>query len=319
MSNKKPPILVTVAVCTRERPKMLRQLLETVTRLQPVPGVKVHVVVVENGPEIYGSEVVAEFTDRLSISYFNEPRTGLVFARNTAVKKSLESGAEWIGFVDDDERMDENWLCEMVKAKNTFSDSRAFAGPMHKLSAENATRWYPRHEPISLKTGTETWDVTTGNLFFNQSIFASDDLGFQFDESFNLSGGEDTDIFLRLHKIGVKIRWVQNAVCEEDVVPERATFNARCSLTIRYMHIFGRLSQKRFGPILGRFHCLFFISKFSFHALSYLLFGALVLIFNENQGVKLIATAVHRSCSAIGYAKSLFLPLGSDYANVQGH
>ena len=202
---------------------MLDRLLRSIVALKTQPDVDINIVVVENGLEPLSSDLVEKFQNKLKIEYALEPKIGLVFARNRAIELSLLSGAEWIAFVDDDEWVDPDWLLEYLDAIEAFPLTRAFAGPIDRIAPQTATKWFPANQTAKGKTGSKVWNAGTGNIMFHRSIYSSEGDKMRFDERFNLSGGEDTFLFLSMRRIGIQMLWVQGALCSEDVLPERAT------------------------------------------------------------------------------------------------
>lgn len=310
---------IAIAVCTRERPKMLKRQLEAVAGLELPPEVELDVVVVENGPNPCSSGIVAAFEDRLSIEYHTEPRVGLVFARNHAVEKALVTGADWIGFIDDDEQIDKNWIVAMVGATQKFPKTRAFAGPVDRIDPETTTKWFPRHQKQIGKTGQRVWNVATGNVLFHRDVYADDRMGMRFDERFNLTGGEDLHLFLKMRQRGVDILWVQDAICTDYVSAERATLKTRVVRSIRYMHCLGILNQTLYGAIIGRVKNLLLSFKMLFHSVSYVSAGGLFYLFNRARGEKYLAVSLLRLSRSIGYLLAVFVPLSPVYAQVDGN
>ncbi|WP_432490959.1 glycosyltransferase [Kineococcus gypseus] len=99
--------VVTVAVCTRDRPEDLRRCLEAVGRLRtPVA----EVLVVDNASRGDGTRRVAlEHGAR----YVREPRAGLDWARNRAL---LEARTPVVAFADDDVLVDPGWAEGVARA-----------------------------------------------------------------------------------------------------------------------------------------------------------------------------------------------------------
>ncbi len=298
---------------------MLSRLLETIADMDNPEGIPLCVVVIENGPVAPARDVVASFRNRLDIRYFREKRTGLVHARNAAIERSLETGAEWIGFLDDDERVSPVWLRAMCEAMERFPAARAFAGPVRLHNPAGATRWFPPPKKFNIRTGQPLWDITTGNLLLKRELLDRDGLGMRFDMAYNLSGGEDTDLALRLRRAGVKILWVQDARCDEDILPKNAGFRAKTALSIHYMHNFGRVNIRLYGAVSGRLLNAFLVVKWTFHAIAYLLAGGISGIFSRQKGQALIARGIQRACMGIGHFRSLYRGLDSHYVTVDGH
>lgn len=109
---------VGICVATFRRPGRLRKLMKGLVSLSfrhvPVPNVVV--VVADNDPELgEAAQVCKEFEHgRWPIIYTPEPHRGISYARNAAVKTAIESGAEWIAFIDDDEVPLPFWLDELL-------------------------------------------------------------------------------------------------------------------------------------------------------------------------------------------------------------
>lgn len=319
MSTLNFPLRITIAVCTRERPKMLRRLLGSIVEMDKAENVELNVVIVENDSASKSKSIIREFESKLRISYSLETKLGLVFARNAAIESSLNTEAEWIAFVDDDEWIDANWLTEMINASKKFPNNDAFAGPIDRIPPDTATKWFPSDQTARGKTGVHAWNVGTGNIMFRRSVYALDGAAMRFDERFNFSGGEDTFLFLSMKRKGIPIIWVQEALCSEDVLPERATLSFRFRRTIHYMHNFGVINQVFLGPVLGRIKNLTLGFKMLFHFVSYLIVGASICLVNRKVGQDYIGVSIQRFARAVGTTMAVFKPLQSVYNEVDGN
>lgn len=94
-----PPI--SVVVCTRERPRMLRESLGRILA-QDYPAFEV--VVVDNAPL---SSATAEAATELGVRYVVEPKAGLSRARNAGLAAAQH---DIVAFTDDDTAADPRWL-----------------------------------------------------------------------------------------------------------------------------------------------------------------------------------------------------------------
>lgn len=103
--------IVSVVVCTRNRPESLRNCLE---RLVDVEYPSFEIFVIDSAPDSdLCEELVSGFCARYpSLHYARELRPGLSRARNLGV--SLAKG-EIVAFTDDDVIVDRNWLARLVK------------------------------------------------------------------------------------------------------------------------------------------------------------------------------------------------------------
>src|SRR5690554_5658039 len=68
------------------RPQEIRELLESMTHL--LFENEFEVVIVEDGSELTSEEVLAEFSDQLTISYYYKPNSGPGDSRNYGMKRA---------------------------------------------------------------------------------------------------------------------------------------------------------------------------------------------------------------------------------------
>jgi glycosyltransferase involved in cell wall biosynthesis len=124
---------ITVVVCTRERPDALARCLESLVA-QQYPGFRI--LVVDNAPVTDATErVVRAIAGRFPVDYLVEPKAGLSFARNTAVKAAPGQITAWI---DDDEVADPHWLAEVARALHEHPGADVVSGVI--VPAELETR-----------------------------------------------------------------------------------------------------------------------------------------------------------------------------------
>jgi GT2 family glycosyltransferase len=98
-----PLPLVTVAVCTRDRPEDMALCLEAINQLD-YPHLDL--LVIDNAPTSDATKELIE-TRYPHVRYVREPRPGLDWARNRAI---LEAKGEIIAYTDDDVVVDPGWV-----------------------------------------------------------------------------------------------------------------------------------------------------------------------------------------------------------------
>lgn len=311
--------MICVTICTRERPKMLHRLLTSCAKIESDHRSKIAFIVIENGEAAGAYSVVDEFQPQLDISYVNEKNLGIVNARNTAVEIFLASGATWMGSFDDDGIVSPGWLVAMLDAIDSYPECRVFAGPQIRIPPKNASIWFPHRESKFIDTGTKNWNVSTANILFQRNIFAKDGLQAKFDPRFNLSGGEDTQLFYTLKDLGEDILWVSEAECIEPTIDARGTFRAKSERIIVRAQNWGNIVLLRFGRLTGGLLVFWYLFASILNVFSLAIFGTFVLIFSETKGIEVLSRALQSGFQAIGYFKSLFLKNGEYYANTDGH
>src|SRR5581483_8407040 len=115
-SETKFPSL-TIAICTKDRPERLARCLDSLPR-------NVHeILVIDNAPsDDRTRELIAA---NPHVGYIREPKPGLDFARNRALR---EATGELLAFIDDDVAVDREWLPGLIEAHRENPDAAAFTG-----------------------------------------------------------------------------------------------------------------------------------------------------------------------------------------------
>ena len=215
--------LISVCVCTYQRPELLRALLDSLAR-QSRPDFDLEVIVVDNDKEASArpcvTAVMKSFPD-LKLHYSVEAQQGISFARNRSV--ALASG-DYYAFIDDDEVACVDWLAQhMATLKQTGADGGF--GPVQPLYVEGTPEWliagrFFERPRFSTGTWVSSGDARTNNALLHASRINSL-LPVVFDPAFAYSGGEDSDLFLRLARSGARYTWCDEALVSEIVPDER--------------------------------------------------------------------------------------------------
>ncbi|MBN9672673.1 glycosyltransferase family 2 protein [Roseibium aggregatum] len=213
---------LVIAVCTAQRPNMLKACLRSLDKLIRPQGTELAVVVVENDPKPF---FTAEEADRLKaelslpVFFHHEPRKGIPFARNTALEAALEQDPDWVALIDDDERAEPDWI-EKLLAACVEHDAEVANGPVRRIYEKPAPHWWKSQLLKPRPTGTIITEAPTNNVLIGARILRKDGLGLRFDERLTF-GSEDIDFFRRTHAAGAKMIWVDEAFVEEDIPASR--------------------------------------------------------------------------------------------------
>lgn len=209
---------VAVCICTCRRPAMLDDLLTSIEQIEHA-GHELLVVVIDNDPMSRTREVLSRHAE-LAITFDVEPKRSIAAARNRSVSYALESGAEIVAFLDDDQLVDRWWLAELADSFSRF-EADAVAGAVVPAFDASVPEWLraggfytrPRHE-----TGSRACPSGIANFAITAATLAR--LPEPFGRHFK-SGGEDTYFFARmLHACGEPY-WCDEAVVFEVVPRER--------------------------------------------------------------------------------------------------
>jgi GT2 family glycosyltransferase len=215
--------LVTVAVCTRERPHDIEPCIQALLRLD-YPNVDV--VIVDNAPRTDATREVVRRYPR--VRYVREPRPGLDWARNRAI---LECRGEILAYTDDDVVVDPGWVSALVDVFTADPEVMAVTGLVipHELDTEAqrlfetyggfgrgfVRTWYraPAGRPVAPVHGGTGKFGTGANMAYRRTIF--DGIG-GFDPALDVgtctNGGGDLEMFFRVLKEGLTLVYEPRAV-----------------------------------------------------------------------------------------------------------
>lgn len=228
---------VTVAVCTLDRPRLLRGSLESLASARVPVGIEWEVLVVDNGGGAGTRAVVDGLRERLPIRRVREPRLGLSRARNRSVE---EAEGDWIAWIDDDVEVAPGWLAAYVEAFRSWPRAAFFGGPIRPALQGRPPQWLREaFEGLAAvraayghrDLGPETRSIRDrealpygGNFVVRSDLLPPDPfdprLGRQGEE---MLGGEELDVLGRLLEQGGEGRWVPEARLEHVVPSERQT------------------------------------------------------------------------------------------------
>jgi succinoglycan biosynthesis protein ExoM len=225
--------LICIGVCTAGRPNLLSKCLDSLAEQKLPRDAACVIVIADNNAEPKAHRTIQAIANHFPfpILYTHEKRKGISFARNRVLEEALAIGAGWIAFIDDDETASPEWLAEMILARDRYQ-ADVIQGPV-KPSYPDPMPFWASPKPAELKEGENMKFAATGNVLFSASLIQSQGMGLRFDEAMALSGGEDTDFFLRAKLGGAKIVYSDKPGVFEEVPPERLTFTRQMRLAYR--------------------------------------------------------------------------------------
>lgn len=221
--------LVSVVVCTRNRPDILKDCL---SRLNALSYPHLELIVVDNAPTDDRTRHLVERFSQLDrrFRYVREPRPGLSAARNRGVR---EARGTYLAYTDDDVAVDRDWVQGLIRGFRSTSDVGCVTGLVCTASIEGEAEAYfdARAASWSTRCAPEIFDLeqhrrpsplypysagifgTGANFAFDRAIFA--EIG-EFDEALGAGtwsrGGEDLDIFVRVLLAGRRIAYQPAAI-----------------------------------------------------------------------------------------------------------
>ena len=137
---------ITLLVCTHNQASLLEKCLTSLAALRLPSGMSSEILVVDNSSSDGTPHVVSTFADlrpHLDVRLLKEQRQGVAFARKLGL---LEARGEWVAFVDDDCRLENDWLEEMRYFSRKHPHAGAFGG-------KNALEWERPPSGLALAYG----------------------------------------------------------------------------------------------------------------------------------------------------------------------
>jgi len=229
------PVSLTVAICTKDRAVRLRRLLASLDALRAGSRfAELEILVVDNASvDASTRDAVAAFP---GMRYVHEPRTGLDFARNAALRAAR---GRLLAFLDDDVVVDPHWLDGLHTVWSECPDAGGFSGLVlpYRLDTHAQIafehfggfgRGFARIHHSPVKQGNRLFPVGVGvvgagcNMCFDRDLLLR--LG-GFDEALDtgapLPGGGDLDIFYRVLDLGAGLHGLPRQVAPQRRGAER--------------------------------------------------------------------------------------------------
>ena len=125
---------VTIAICTKDRPNDLAGLLKSLQASLAAAvrrNASLEIMVIDNASSDYRTRQTA--LSFPGTGYVLEPKPGLNFARNRAVR---EARGDWVAFMDDDVSADVGWLDGFLDAAVAYPDAGCITGLVLPLELE---------------------------------------------------------------------------------------------------------------------------------------------------------------------------------------
>ncbi len=240
---------VGVCIATYRRRERLAALLDdlAVQTLRPA-----QIVVVDNDAAGSAREVVERHAARhpeTPVRYAVQPERNIALTRNRTVELC---SAQWLAFIDDDERAPPAWLDGLLTAARQHHADAVLA-PVVPVVPDSAPAWIRRgrfYDFPRLATG-ET--VPLNRMRFGNVIVRGEPLRAEpgpFDPAYGLTTGEDADLLIRLVQKGARVIWSDEAIVTEPIEPARLSLRWLLQRSLSGGQEFARKTLAgRYGPV----------------------------------------------------------------------
>ncbi|WP_426229141.1 glycosyltransferase [Pararhizobium sp. DWP3-4] len=232
-------IRIDIGVCTYRRPE-LEQTLASLAKLTVPGNAEIRIIVADNddAPSAKGRVDASRASVPHEIVYVHCPSSNISIARNACLDKAE---GDFLAFIDDDETASQDWIAKLIEtAQATAAD--AVLGPVKATYGKDAPGWMRRgdfHSTFPVWVGGQIITGYTCNVLLR--LAAPSLSGRRFNLALGRSGGEDTEFFTHMHRMGGKIAYAPAAWVEEPVPAKRAAFSWLAKRKFRFGQTHGRL------------------------------------------------------------------------------
>ena len=213
---------IEVLICTFQRPQ-IRQAVDSVLAVAVPNGVTLKIIVVDNDDWPSGRPYLEDLLEDPDgvLTYAHVPGRDISIARNGAL--DLASG-DWVAFLDDDEVAKENWLTQLW-GRQAETEADAVFGVVKSVFQSDTPEWMVElglHAPAPQRAGGEVKTGSCGNALLRWR--GTPWMGQRFDLARGRSGGEDTEFFYRVGRMGARFEIASDAIALEPVPKSRQNF-----------------------------------------------------------------------------------------------
>ena len=220
---------VYIGICTYNRANSLKRTLKSIMKLKYK---NYNVVVIDNNSNDKTKDIVLSFSN---VIYILEKKQGIAFARNRFLDYCRKKDdAKYIGFIDDDETLPEDWLNNMIACFETNNKVVVVTGAIMPVYEITPPKYMPDglHNAYENKKEINTFykkfSALTGNCLFLYKIWKKK--GIRFNENLGRRGKilmarEDTKFFSELVEPDYLYGFTSNAYINHYIEKERLTFS----------------------------------------------------------------------------------------------
>lgn len=244
---------ISVVIATYDRPDGLAATLKSCLAQTNALGLAGEIVVLDNHPSQSGRTVVEAIATGAAwpLRHVTELTRNMSTLRNRGF---TEARGTWLAFIDDDEVADPDWLDQLVGTARACSADIVVGPRLARFAGGGPPAYDPTgaqfvrdlHLPdgaliaLTNAAGKPRYGLGSGNSLFHLARCFPGDADMM-REAFGDAGGEDAELFVRLHRQGRQIAWAAKALVTEVVPPHRTEVAYRLVRTLREAQHYGAI------------------------------------------------------------------------------
>ena len=193
---------LSIMIPTYKRTSSLKSCLDSIILCGKRRDFEIFIVIDGHDKKIYS--LIRRYSRRHPIRHFIQNHSGPAAARNLGLRKAR---GEIIAFLDDDCVVGKDWIKRIIAAHRKYP--QAIAGSIVPVKKNLISEF---SQGLEARASLRDGEIFYPSLVNNNSYRKSQLKGIKFNESFKLASGEDVDFNMKLHKRGIKTRFVKDIV-----------------------------------------------------------------------------------------------------------
>ena len=185
---------------------------------------------------------------KINIFILNSFKKDIPNTRNIFLLKIRNKNLDYVGFLDDDCKINRNWVYLMVNFITKYKCDIVGGPQYHKVTNLKYKKLYNMLEPPNTNKQNIRW-VATNNCFFKKKIL--DKTNLLFNQYLKNIGGSDQLFFRKLKKKGFSIMWNSKASIEEYLQVDRENYIWFIKRNFRYGYSGLIIDKSIYGKKIG--------------------------------------------------------------------
>ena len=206
-------------------------------------------LVVNNNPTKLINLIKKIITNKkINIFILNSVKKDIPNTRNIFLLKIKNKNLDYVGFLDDDCKINRNWVYLMTNFITRYKCDIVGGPQYHKVTNLKYKKLYNILEPPNTNKQNIRW-VATNNCFFKKKIL--DKTNLLFNQYLKNIGGSDQLFFRKLKKKGFSIMWNSKASIEEYLQVDRENYIWFLKRNFRYGYSGLIIDKNIYGKKIG--------------------------------------------------------------------
>lgn len=209
---------LSIVIVTKNRKALLQSCLSSLVFQTQPPS---EIIVVDNGSDDGTVGLVNSFSQQVKIPIYliQDKRLGYPFIYNTGLKKAQ---SRWVGVIDDDCLVDNQWVESMMRVINKYPDSSAILGATETQKTQNTfsllTHIFDRYwkENGVIRNRVIDFEILDNkNIVYNKKFLTTHAIAFDEARATQFLGaGEDSDVGRQIEKVDGKAYFNRHAIVQ---------------------------------------------------------------------------------------------------------